>query len=126
VYSLSNKDLLADSGTASREIKINGVTWLATVLLTLLFLLSGERRFLLPLPVLWAAGIFVNRYLFKAFYKSGGVFFAFMSGIYYMIVYPAAVWIGAFRGSVQYLTRKKRQLDQGDPCRFTSSGSVKE
>ena len=126
MYSLSNKDLLADSGTASREIKINGVTWLATFLLTLLSLLSGERGFLLPLPVLWAADIFVNRYLFRAFYKTGGVFFAFMSGMYYMMVYPAAVWIGAFRGGVQYLTRKKRQPDQGDPCRLTSSGSVKE
>jgi GT2 family glycosyltransferase len=126
VYSLSNKDLLADSGTASREIKINGVTWLLTFLLTLLSLLSGERGFLLPLPVLCAAGIFVNRYLFRAFYKSGGVLFAFMSGMYYMMIYPAAVWIGAFRGGVQYLTRKKRQPDQGDPCRLTSSGSEKE
>jgi GT2 family glycosyltransferase len=81
VYSLSNKDLLADSGTASREIKINGITWLATVILTLLPFVR-RTRISMPLPVLWAASIFVHRYLFRAFYKSGGVLFALMSGMY--------------------------------------------
>jgi glycosyltransferase involved in cell wall biosynthesis len=102
VYSLTNRDLLADSGTASREIKINGGVWLATVLLALLSLASGRRGFLAPLPFLWAFGIVANRRLFKAFSRAGGVLFASLAGMYYTIAYPAAVWIGALKGLVQY------------------------
>jgi glycosyltransferase involved in cell wall biosynthesis len=112
VYSLVNRDLFADSGTASREIKLSGVAWLATAVLAFLSFVSGQRGFLIPLPLLWASGIFVNRYLFKAFYKAGGAFFAFMAGMYYVIVYPAAVWTGAVRGAVQYFLQKKTKPGQ--------------
>lgn len=126
VYSLANRDVFVDSGTASSEIKISGVAWLVIVLLTILSLVFGQRGFLMPVPFLLAAGIFVNRYLFKAFYKAGGALFAFMAGMYYMMVYPAAVWIGAFRGVVHSVTRNKSQPGQGGPCRPVSSGSAKE
>ena len=124
-YSLVNRDLFADSGTASREIKLNGVAWLATVVLAFLFLISGQREFLLPLPLLWASGVFVNRYLFKAFYKAGGVFFALMAGTYYVIVYPAAVWLGAVKGAVQYSLQKKMKSGKGGP-RELYEGTSKE
>lgn len=124
-YSLGNRDLFADSGTASGEIKISGVTWLATVLLTLLFLVFGDRGFLTPLPLLWGGGIFVNRHLFKAFLKAGSASFALMAGVYYMMVYPAAVWTGFFRGAIRHLIMNKKQPHHRDPRRPSSSGSVR-
>ena len=125
MYSLANRDLFADSGTASREIKLNGVAWLATVAFAFLFLMSGQRVFLLPLPLLWASDVFVNRYLFKAFYKAGGAFFALMAGTYYVTVYPAAVWLGAVKGAVQYSLQKKMKSGKGGP-RELYGGTSKE
>jgi len=113
VYSLVNRDLFADSGTASREIKLSGVVWLATVVLAFLSLMSGKREFLMPLPLLWVSGVLVNRHLFEAFYKAGGAFFALMAGMYYVIVYPAAIWMGAVKGAVQYSLQKKMKSGQG-------------
>ena len=126
VYSLENRDLFADSGTASVELKINGIAWLGTMLLGFLALATGREGFLMPLPLLWAVDIFVNRHLFSAFSKAGGALFGFLGGMYYMMVYPAAVWVGVFRGVVQYVFRNKMQADPGGPRRPASSGSVKE
>lgn len=117
VYSLTNKDLFADSGTASREIKINGVTWFVTILLALLSLVSEQWGLLVPLPVLWILGIFANRHLLEAFYRAGGVWFASLAGTYYALVYPAAVWTGFFRGVIQFATRHAVQPDRNDPHR---------
>lgn len=125
-YSLGNRDLFADSGAASREIKIQGVTWLVTVLLTPLFLVSGDRGFLMPLPLLWGASIFANRHLFSAFIKKGSASFALMAGVYYTMVYPAAVWTGFFRGVIRRLIMNKKQPPQGDPRRPSPRGSAKE
>ena len=107
-YSLLHRDLFADSGTASREIKINGGVWLATLFLMLLAGASGRLGVLMVLPLLWTANIYLNRHLFRAFHAAGGVEFAFLAGLYYGVVYPAALWTGAFRGLVQYLTREAR------------------
>jgi hypothetical protein len=126
VYSLMNKDLFADSGTASREIKINGAAWMATALLSLGYLATGQRWLLAPLPLLWGVNIFVSRHLFKAFYKAGSAFFAFMAGVYYTMIYPAAVWTGFFRGVIQYLVMNKQQPPQGDARRSSSSDSARE
>ena len=102
-YSMAHKDLFADSGTASREIKINGMVWLANAVLTLLLLLSGKQWLLTPILALWGAGIFVNRHLFGAFFRAGGAGFAVMAALYYSVVYPSAVWIGAFGGFAQHV-----------------------
>ena len=105
-YSLANRDLFADSGTASRELKINGAAWLVTVALMLSYLVFEHRSCLfVPLPFLWAANMFVNRHLYSAFMKAGGVWFAFKAGCYYSLIYPAAIWTGFFRGMYQYLKK---------------------
>jgi GT2 family glycosyltransferase len=105
-YSLANRDLFADSGAASREIKINGAAWIVTVVLVLFSLMSGHRSFLAPLPLLWAANMLVNRHLYRAFLKAQGAWFAFMAGSYYSLIYPAAVWTGFFRGMFQYYCKQ--------------------
>ena len=105
-YSLANRDLFADSGTASREIKVNGAAWLVTVSLVLSYLAFGQRALLVPLPLFWAASLFVNRHLYRAFLKAGGARFALMAGCYYSLTYPAAVWTGFFRGMFQYYCKR--------------------
>jgi glycosyltransferase involved in cell wall biosynthesis len=114
-YSLMNRDLFADSGTSSREIKINGGVWLATLLLMFLAGASGWQSMLIPLPLLWTANMYLNRQLFRAFHAAGGVKFAFLAGMYYGVVYPAALWMGAGRGFFQYLTRDARGSLSSDP-----------
>lgn len=105
-YSQANRDLFADSGTASREIKVNGVTWLVSVSLVLLYLAFGQPSFLAPLPFLWAANLFTNRHLYRAFLKAGGAWFALMAGSYYSLIYPVAVWTGFFRGVFRYYYKR--------------------
>ncbi len=109
VYSLENRDLFSDSGTASREIKLTGVAWLVTVLDALFVAASGRRDLLIPMLFLWSAVIIVNSRLVQAFYKAGGFVFAMKTMGYYLLIYPSAVWIGAFKGMLHYLTRKKTQ-----------------
>ncbi len=106
-YSLANRDLFADSGTASKEIKVNGVTWLVTASLVLLYVTTGQRSLLAPLPFLWAANLYVNRHLYGAFVKAGGAWFAFVAGCYYSLIYPAAVWTGFFIGMFQYYYKRE-------------------
>ena len=108
-YSLANGDLFADSGTASREIKVNGVTWLVTVSLLLASLASGQRSLLVPLPFLWTGSLFMNRHLFRAFLKAGGAWFAVMASSYYSLIYPAAVWTGFFMGMYQHVRKRLKR-----------------
>jgi GT2 family glycosyltransferase len=108
-YSLANKDLFADSGTASKEIKVNGVAWLVTVSVLLAYLISGQRFLLVPLPFLWAASLFVNYHFYRAFLKAGGAWFAFTAACYYSFIYPAALWAGFFRGMFQYYYKRMSQ-----------------
>ncbi len=118
VYSMENGDLLADSGTASREIKLTGVTWMATALSASLACLSGRPELLIPLPGLWLAVIIANRRLLMAFHKAGGTRFALKSAGYYLLIYPAAIWLGACRGILHYLRfRKKRGSRSGTALR---------
>jgi glycosyltransferase involved in cell wall biosynthesis len=126
VYSFMHRDLFADSGTASREIKINGTIWLVNMVLALVFLLSGQRNFLVPVPLLWGAGMYVNRHLFRAFARAGGAVFAVMAAAYYTAFYPAAVWAGVIRGLVQYSTGTVRHDDFGGTSRAKSFGSTKD
>ncbi len=104
-YSLANRDLFADSGTASMEIKVNGIAWYFMVSLILLYLALGQRSLLVPVPLLFAANLFVNRHLYRAFLKAGGGWFALRAGCYYSLVYPAAIWTGFFRGMFQYYSK---------------------
>jgi hypothetical protein len=98
IYSLGNNDLFADSGTASRELKANVVSW---------FLGSGALAagLVLSLPVLPAVAaalvlgnVLLNRKLVHAFWKAGGGPFALGAMAYYFLVFPAAVGAGAAAG----------------------------
>lgn len=105
-YSLKNNDLLADSGTASVELKTNVVSM---VLFCLLFILWGTTKSSLYgyaiLPV-FGGNILINRRLLQAFFKTKGLFFGILASCYYTTLYPLAVGVGAALGAIGYVTGK--------------------
>ncbi len=102
IYSLGNRDLPADSGTASLALKINVLAFLfILVSVTVSFVVSSR------VPLFWALIIlllntFINRKLFSLFFKTGGLFFGLRAVMYYMLPYPTAVGAGGLFGLVAY------------------------
>ncbi|MFQ5887643.1 MAG: glycosyltransferase family 2 protein [Candidatus Hydrothermarchaeales archaeon] len=102
MYSIKYGDLLADSGTASMELKVNGVSQLINLLLFTLWMLSKETFFLYPLLPIVAFNILTSRKLIRAFYRAKGFTFAFLACLYYIIPYAIAVGAGSFVGIIRY------------------------
>lgn len=102
IYSIKNRDLLADSGTASLELKINVVSQLVNLILLALWMFSQKSFFLYPLPLIFAFNISINRKLIRAFYDAKGFIFASLAFIYYAMMYSFAVGVGAFAGILKY------------------------
>lgn len=102
IYSLKNKDLLADSGTASRELKFNVLSCIVNLLFLLLGALLQDWIFVLPVVLLFCFNLYLNRKLARAFLKAGGPFFAISALLYYTCVYPLAVGTGALSGTFSY------------------------
>jgi GT2 family glycosyltransferase len=105
-YSLRNRDLLADSGVASAELKVNGLSWLVTVIVTASVLASGQARFLVVLPLIWILSAWVNRHLIRSFFEAKGMLFSAAAALYYTFLYPAAVWVGALAGLAKHLVSR--------------------
>ena len=104
-YSLRNGDLLADAGTASRELKFNGACWLGSLACAAGAAL-GTLAALLAIPVLLALSVTANRRLMAAFARAGGPAFAILAGAYYTLIYPAAVWAGFLAGAADWAVRR--------------------
>jgi glycosyltransferase involved in cell wall biosynthesis len=104
-YSFIKGDMLNDSGTASRELKINGVAWAVCLFYMLLFVLTGNRAWPFLLAGFVGLNIFVSRGLIAEFKRTSGWKFALKAAIYYLVVYPAPVLAGAVAGIVEYLKK---------------------
>lgn len=109
-YSLGNGDLLADSGTASRELKFNVGAWCASAAL----LAAGAASAASAAPAWMFAAIAVqaanacaSRGLFAALGRAHGKLFAAASALYYLLLYPVAVGAGALAGAWHYGTRPR-------------------
>jgi GT2 family glycosyltransferase len=96
IYSIKNKDLLSDSGTASQEFKFNVLSCFAILALLLLGVLLNTWAILLPLLLLYIVNLYLNRHLIRAFHTTRGPSFAISAVLYYTFLYPLAVGIGAF------------------------------
>jgi len=108
-YSLRNRDLFADSGTASRRLKaagaLAGLCWISVATAAIL-------RFppaLLPLPLLILAAIAANGGLVRAFHAAGGSLFALAATGYLVLIYPVAIAVGAAQGLLD-LARTTRAI----------------
>ena len=98
-YAVRNRDLLANSGTASVELKVNVCSWALSGLLLLVSLWSETRAAVAAIPLLLAFNLYVNRGLLLAFRRAEGLSFAVMATLYYLLLYPVAVVAGALAGT---------------------------
>lgn len=105
MYSLVNKDLIKDSGTASFELKINVTVYFTNIMLFLLYWITEMTAVLAIILFLILFNLNVNKKLFAAFLRARGFCFLVMAMGYYMMVYPIAVGAGAFVGAIQYIRR---------------------
>ena len=106
MYSLGNKDVFTDSGTASAEFKINVVLYFLNFLLIILYAVINSPELLYPVPLILVANIFISRRLIKAFLKAKGILFAFLAFMYYSMIYPLPVGIGTAVGMVKYYFKR--------------------
>ncbi|MCA8951999.1 MAG: glycosyltransferase [Planctomycetes bacterium] len=101
-YSLHNKDVFTDSGTASFELKTaTAVLGLSLLLLAGFFVLGGSF-WLWPLPILWIANVVVSFGLLRAFHRAGGSGLLWPAMLYLFAVYPIPVGLGAVIGILEY------------------------
>ena len=102
IYSLHNRDLLADSGTASRALKLNVTTLLFSILVIMLVMITGENSLLFIFLLLAAINLVMNYGLLQAFYAARGIRFLLAASAYYFLLYPLAVGAGGVTGLVTY------------------------
>ena len=114
-YSLVNRDLLADSGTASRELKTNVALALAQALLVAAAVLARAGWPLGAAASLLAVNLHVNRRLVVAWFRAGGPRFSALATSYYATLYAAAVGLGAAAGAAQWAW-KLRSSGRIPPC----------
>jgi glycosyltransferase involved in cell wall biosynthesis len=113
MYSLGNKDVFKDSGTASRELKVNVFSYFLILFFLLLYFSSADRIFLLVPLIIACLNLYVNRNLLKAFYRAKGAFFTIPASLYYTMLYPLAVGAGSFTGMMQYFRNSGLESKQG-------------
>jgi GT2 family glycosyltransferase len=109
LYSLRNGDLLADSGTASIELKVNMLSGLSLAGLFAACLMSGEAVYFYLGAAPLFVNFFVNRNLLGAFYLKHGLSFMLRAALYYMTLYVAAVGIGAVAGVAKLFRQRGTQ-----------------
>ena len=102
IYSIHNKDLLADSGTASRALKLDVATLFGSVLVALFLLITGNAWFAVIIAVLMLLNIIANRQLVRVFFRARGMAFTLAASAYYLLVYPLAVGAGGLAGVLSY------------------------
>ncbi len=108
MYSLDNKDILADSGTASRELKINVILFVITMLLVLSSHLAQSFYFFAALPFLFIANFLTCKKMLEIFHTTHGLFFTIKAFIYYSLIYPIPICLGTSVGFYKhYLARTK-------------------
>jgi len=115
MYSLANRDLLADSGAASLELKANVLCALLAACLAVASLASGAAWPLAGVPPLLALDLALNRRLIGAWLGAGGGRFAALAVLYYLTLYAAAVAVGAALGAAHFLW-SVRLLGRYGPC----------
>lgn len=102
IYSIKNKDLFKDSGTASIGLKLNTTFWLINILILNFSIMSGELQFLSVILFTTSINLTINRGLLSAFYNTGGISFLLRAAAYYVLLYPVAVGIGGITGILRY------------------------
>ncbi|MCK5512034.1 MAG: glycosyltransferase family 2 protein [Thermodesulfovibrionia bacterium] len=106
MYSLKNKDSFTDSGTASVELKVNVVSYYVSLFFLVVGILLQKFSLLYAVPFVFVFNSFMNKKLLSAFYGTKGSFFAGLSFLYYIFLFPLPVGTGALAGIVNFLLNK--------------------
>jgi GT2 family glycosyltransferase len=93
-YSMENKDLGTDSGTASVELKANGMAWLASALLIIAAIVTGSLWPMTAVALIQAANLMVNIKFLGALRRAGTPLLALGAIMYYLFFYSAPIWAG--------------------------------
>ncbi len=102
MYSQKNRDMLADSGCASIELKFSVFSFLVNVLLIVASLLFQKPELLLGVPLILLANGLLCRKLIHAFYRAGGSLFSVLAFSYFTLCYPIPVGLGTITGILNY------------------------
>jgi GT2 family glycosyltransferase len=97
-YSARNRDVLADSGTASRGLKAACIAHGLGLLCTAAAGFLRMPALLCAVPVLALGALGANAGLVRAFFAAGGAGFGTAATLYYFLVYPFAIAAGAAGG----------------------------
>ena len=108
VYSLTNKDLLADSGTASVELKFTLFSACLSWVCLTAFIGSFDPFFIACLILLTIMTLLISRGLIRAFVRAKGRSFGVRAALYYSLLYPLAVAAGVTAGTLLYLQSRRR------------------
>ena len=102
LYSLNNRDLLADSGTASLELKLNVCSYYIGLAL-LMTSFAGYAQALPIAALLVGSNLFLSRKLLKTFYTLNTPLSGIGHILYYLVVYPIPVGIGSLAGLMGFV-----------------------
>lgn len=108
LYSLRNKDLTTDSGTASIELKINVITLYLVLALIITACSIASFAPIYIAVLLLCVNMYISRNLLQLFYETEGFLYLIKALIYYLLIYPLAVSIGAVRGMLLYAAGKHK------------------
>ncbi len=105
MYSLGNRDLFRDTGTASFELKLNTALWGVYMGLTVAYALFGIPLLIRDAAEFYALNLLVNIRFLYAMAKAHGAGFLIKGTLYYTLVYPAPVALGGLSGLAGYLLK---------------------
>lgn len=106
-YSIKNKDLIRDSGTASIELKVNSLSWLIGLTLIASYYLTGSVPMLYgALSVSAVNLVFHWRFIAALLHAESSAFFPAAAWIYYSLIYPVPVLTGGLTGVLKAVRLK--------------------
>ncbi|MBI5634321.1 MAG: glycosyltransferase [Nitrospirae bacterium] len=109
-YSMGNRDLTADSGTASVELKFNVFCSSLIWFFSLCLVIAPATFFLACIVVVLTIDLAVNRSLIRAFFREKDRAFGIKATLYYSLVYPLAVAAGGAAGMAYYLQSHRKTV----------------
>jgi len=107
-YSMTNRDLMADSGTASVELKFTVFCSFLIWVFFICFMIAPDIFFLASMITIFAIDLTVSRSLIRAFFREKGPAFGIKATLYYSLLYPLAVAAGGASGVAYYLQSQRK------------------
>ncbi len=107
-YSMGNRDLMADSGTASVELKFNVFCSSLIWFFFLGLVIAPDIFFAACMITVFIFDLAVSRPLIKAFFREKGLAFGIKATLYYSLVYPLSVAAGGAAGMAYYLQSQRK------------------